>query len=306
MIRPRLYLATIVILILVLFNVFFILKSTNHDTGIRQGLAAEPFIIPVSEASYLPALNTNIASPEIKSRAAIVYDVNSTKHLYAKNIEEKLPIASLTKIMTAVVVLDKLNLKDIVTIPAEALKVDGQVQDLFLDEKLTVEDLLKLMLIKSSNDAAYALVQYAGKNNIDLIKEMNKKAFELRMLDSYFKDPAGLNDEAYSTAEDLVKLVNHSLAYPKLWDIVSRQTETVRSLSGIEHNVQTTNQLLGQLPGVIGGKTGYTEDALGCMILLVQVSDKGDKIISIILGSPERFTDSRRLVEWSTQAYRWK
>ena len=311
----RLYLATIVIVILIVFNVFFILKNANHEANLPSGgiteasilhtTDAKAFIQPISEASYLPILNTNFPVPDIKAKAAIVYDVNSTKHLYRKNIDQKLPIASVTKLLTAVTVLDKLNLREIVYIPAEVLKVDGQKQDLFLGERLTVEDLLKMILIKSSNDAAYALVHHAKSQNIDLVGEMNKKAQELRMTDSYFKDPAGLNDEAYATINDLIKLVDYALSYPKLWNILSQKTVLITSVDGINHDIRSTNQLLGEFSGVIGGKTGYTESALGCMVLVVQIPNNDDKIISIILGSTERFTDTRKLIEWSTQAYRW-
>lgn len=309
----RLYSVTITIVILILFNVFFILRTNNNsqqatttDAHLLNTTNSQAFILPISEVSYMPILNTNIPPPDIMAKAAIVYDVNSGRHLYTKNIDEKLPIASLTKILTAVTVLEKLNLKDITTIPQEALKVDGQKQDLFLGERLLVEDLIKLMLIKSSNDAAYALVAHARNNGIDLMSEMNKKAVSLGILNSRFKDSAGLDDEAYSSADDIVKLVKHSFEHPKLWEIMSQESATVKSLDGIEHNIQSTNQLLTQIPGILGGKTGYTEGALGCMILVVQVSSKGDKIISIILGSTERFTDTRKLIEWSTQAYKWK
>lgn len=313
----RLYFATIVIVILILFNVFFILKSENFNAlqnaepyeslvlGDNLRRDTQAFILPVSEASYLPILDTNITPPSLDAKTAMVYDVNSTKILYAKNIEEKLPIASLTKLLTGVVVLEKLNLKDIVSIPQEALKVDGQKQDLYLGERLIVEDLLKMMLIKSSNDAAYALIHHAKVNNIDLIEEMNKKAQSIGMHDSHFKDAAGLNDEAYSNADDMIKLVNYSLGQQKLWDFMSQSSTTIISLDGIEHNIQSTNQLLDQIPGILGGKTGYTENALGCMVLVVQIPNKNDKIISIILGSRERFTDTKKLVEWTKQAYTW-
>lgn len=306
--------ATIVIIFLVVFNVVFILKSANYDQAqlapqsqyhpsLNNAQAA--FIFPVSEASYIPILDTNVPLPDIKAKAAIVYDVNSSRYLYAKNIEQKLPIASLTKILTAIAVIENLNFKDIISVPQAALKVDGEKQDLYFGERLIVEDLVKMMLINSSNDAAYALAEYAKNNNVDLIQKMNAKAADLGMYDSYFKDSAGLDDEAYSNAEDMIKLIKYVLSYPKLLQIMSTKNTTVRSLDGIEHHIQTTNRLLEETPNVLGGKTGYTEGALGCMVLIVEVSPKGDKIISIILGSDERFTDMAKLVQWSQQAYKW-
>lgn len=308
------YVVTTVVLFLIVFNFIFILKSANYDQAqlasqsqnhspLNNAQAA--FILSPSEPSYIPILDTNVPLPEIKAKAAIVYDVNSSRYLYVKNIDQKLPIASLTKILTAIAVIENLNFKDVVSIPQSALKVDGEKQDLYLGERLMVEDLVKMMLIKSSNDAAYALAEHAKKNNIDLIQKMNAKAAELGMYDSYFKDSAGLDDEAYSNAEDMVKLVKYLLTYPKLLQMMSSKTATVISLDDIEHHIQTTNRLLEEIPNILGGKTGYTEGALGCMTLVVEVSPKGDKIISIILGSDERFTDMAKLVQWSQQAYKW-
>ena len=308
----KLYAVTIVVLFLIVFNIVFVLKSpqdkaqTAQINSVLNNVQAAAFVLPATEASYMPILDTNVPLPEIQAKAAIAYDVNSSRYLYTKNIDEKLPIASLTKLLTAIAVIENLNFKDIVTVSRGAIKTDGEKQDLYLNEKLTVEDLVKMMLIKSSNDAAYALAEHAKANNLDLIQKMNSKAAELGMYNSFFKDPAGLNDEAYSNAGDVVKLVRYILTYPKLMQIMSVGETTVRSLDNIEHHVKTTNLLLAQMPNIIGGKTGYTEGALGCMLLVVEVSPKGDKIISIILGSNERFTDTRTLVQWTQQAYLWQ
>ena len=307
----KLFLITIVILVLILFNVFFIFRTANHE-NITHTSAEEiattdtqAFLLPVFEVSYFPILDTNIASPVIKAKAAVVYDVNSGRNLYAKNISQKLPIASLTKILTSIVANEKLNFKDIVTVSKEAIKVDGARQDLYLGERLTVKDLVKMMLIKSSNDAAYALASYAKTNNIDLIDEMNKVANGLGMLSSHFKDVAGLNDEAYSNSEDMIKLVRRLLEYPALVAIMSEKEVDIKSIDGIVHHVETTNQLLGEVPGILAGKTGYTDDAMGCMVLVVQTSDGNDRIINIVLGSSERFNDTKNLIDWINKAYRW-
>ena len=307
----RLYVATIVILILVLFNVVFILNTANHDNGAStlaeniKTLDTQAFIMPVSEISYRPILDTNIHTPDINAKAAIVYDVNSSRYLYSKGIEEKLPVASLTKVLTAIITVEKLNFQDIVTIPKEAVRVDGERQDLYLGEQITIGDLLKMMLIKSSNDAAYALAFYGNTRGIDYIAEMNAKATNFGMDSSHFKDVAGLNDEAYSSAQDMVKLVKQALNYPILWTIMSQQTVDIKSVNGINHHVETTNQLFNQISGIVGGKTGFTDDAMGCMILVVEVPGENDMIISIVLGSNERFIDTKKLIDWTRQAYKW-
>jgi len=168
-------------------------------------------VLPISEPSYLPVLNTAIERPQLTAKSAVVYDMRSSRFLYSKNPEDRLPIASLTKLLSAVVVLEYLNPDDIVIVSKESIKVDGEKQTLYLDERIKVGELLKMMLIESSNDAAHALKLYASSLGVDLISFMNKKAVELGMNDSIFHDPAGLNDDALSTSEDLVKLVKYSL-----------------------------------------------------------------------------------------------
>lgn len=309
--RKKLYISTIVVLFLILFNAIFILKTdyseSSYETKINElsRTDAQAYILPVWDVSYFPIQDTAIQAPVIKAKAGVVYDVKSGRYLFSKNINEKLPIASLTKILSSIVVAEKLNFKDIITIPKEAVKVDGERQDLYFGERLTVEDLLKMMLIKSSNDAAYALRIYASQNNIDFLKEMNEMAQEIGMLNSYFKDPAGLNDEAFSNAEDIVKLSKKLLTYPSLVLIMSKTALDIKSIDGRLHHMESTNKLIGEIPDIIISKTGYTDDALGCMVLIVQVSGDNDRIISIVLGSSERFNDIKKLVEWTKQAHRW-
>jgi D-alanyl-D-alanine carboxypeptidase len=184
--------------------------------------------------------------------------------------------------------------------------VDGEKRDLNEGETISVNNLLQLMLVKSSNDAAYALADHAKTKNIDLIAAMNAKAAELGMLNTRFADPAGLDDTGYSTAADMVKAVRYALRYSAIWNFSREKTATVLSADGkFSHEVASTNQLLGVLSDIVGGKTGYTDGALGCMILVVDIPAADDKIVSIILGSRERFTDMEKLVNWAKTAYRW-
>ncbi len=279
-------------------------KNTNQAGASLNNTQA--YIFPISESSYLPVLNTAIERPILSAKSAIVYDTRSSRSLYSKNPEERLPIASLTKLLSAVVAFENLNLDDIIVVPKEAIRVDGEKQTLYMDERIRARDALKMMLMESSNDAAYALKHYASNSGIDLVGLMNKKAIELGMNASIFHDPAGLNDDALSTSDDLLKLVTYSLRIDELWSFLSEKTAKVYSVDGrIEHQINSTNQLLGAIPDVVGGKTGYTDEALGCMILVVDVPGKNDKLISIVLGSAERFTDTEKLINWTKRAYSW-
>ena len=311
MIEKKLYILSGVLSVLILVNIFFIFSfqkegSNNSDKTATSLNGTQAYIFPISEPSYLPVLNTAIERPRLAAKSAIVYDTRSSRFLYSKNPEERLPVASLTKLLSAVVVLENLDMNDIVRVPKEAVRIDGEKQTLYLDEGIRVRDLFKMMLVESSNDAAYALMYHASASGIDMVSVMNKKAVELGMRNSIFHDPAGLNDDALSASDDLLKLVKYSLKFDELWSVLGEKTAKIYSVDGkIEHQVNSTNQLLGFVPDIVGGKTGYTDEALGCMILVVDVPGKNDRIISIVLGSTERFTDTEKLINWVKRAYSW-
>ncbi len=304
--------STIICAVLVCANVYmsasiFRLGGQLASVGPLFRAQAEAYVLPVTQADYLPTLDTSAGNLSIDAKAALVLDVSTGRNLYQKNIQQRLPIASLTKIMTAIIVWERLKPDDVVTVAPTAMKVDGERQDLYKGEQLTVRSLMELMLIRSSNDAAYALRDFAKQQGIDLIAEMNEKASELGMRSTHFTDPAGLDDAAYSTAEDLGKAVKYALQYDAIWNVSRQPSATIQSVDGrILHEVQSTDQLLGVLSDIIGGKTGYTDGALGCMILIVNASHGDNKIIGIVLGSTARFEAMKDMVQWTQRAYRWQ
>ncbi len=302
----------LLILVLVAINSLFLFEKPTVNGGSRlEGLSTfsstqSAYILPQSEPSYIPILDTSVQKPDFQSKSMAAYDIRSGRFLYSKDSRLRLPIASLTKIMSAVIVIENLDRGQIVNISDRSIRVDGEKQTLYINENISVESLLKMMLIESSNDAAYALANYAADQGLDLVNEMNKKATELGMYDPNFLDPAGLNDLGYSTAEDLVRLTHYALRYKLIWDFLSEKDAVVQSIdANIEHIITNTNILLGTLPNIIGGKTGYTDGALGCLVLVVNIPDKNDKIINVILGSDDRFGEMQRLVNWVKLAYRW-
>lgn len=304
----RLLLLGFSILTLIGVNFFFgfeYSKNTN-STALLTGTQSA-YVLPLSEPNYLPIFNSDMPAPNINAKSALVYDLRSGRSLYEKSSTLRLPIASLTKIMTAVIVLENYNLQDTVTVARSAVRVDDEKQELYEGERISVENLLKMMLIESSNDAAYALAQHGATKNMDFLREMNKKAALLKMYDSNFLDAAGLNDDAYSTAEDLSRLTKFALTYPLIWQTLSQKDLVVQSLDEkIKHITKNTNLLLGVIPNIIGGKTGYTDSALGCLILVVEIPGQNDSMVSVVLGSNDRFGDSERLVNWVRTAYRWR
>ncbi len=305
----RLNALTIVIALLVLVNAYFFITVIHRPGGEPVEPIfnrAQAYIAPPSQVSFLPIFDGESGDVKLDAKSAILYDIKADRNLFEKNTKQQLPIASLTKILNAVVVWEKFSPNDLVTIQPSAIKVDGERQDVFENETLSVNNLMQMMLIESSNDAAYALRDYAASKGIDLVKEMNNKAQELGMRDTRIVDPAGLNDEGYSTASDLVKAVKYALRYDALWGFSRESSATITSTDGnISHVIKSTNQLLGVLSDIVGGKTGYTDNALGCMILIVDVPGQ-DRMIAVVLGSHGRFDDMKNLISWAKRVYRWQ
>lgn len=302
---------TIAVVLFVVFSVFLIpkFKKNNHSQNPIQNLnaQAQAYILPVSQASYLPIRNFNIADPETDAKAAGIYDVRSERFLYTKNINDKLPIASITKLMTAIIIIENLSLNDSFTVGAEDINVDGDGADLNKGEVIRGADLLKIMLIKSSNDATLTFSSNAAKKKINLVVKMNDKSKLIGMLDTKFNDPAGLEDnDSFSTINDLVKLVRYVGKYPIIWDILLTQFADVNSIDGrFSHRLVNTNRLLNQIPNIVGGKTGFTDGAMETMVLEVLVDSGRDQLISVILGSKNRFDETKKLIDWAKNAYQW-
>lgn len=272
--------------------------------GVR---AAQAYLLPISDSGSAPIRNTQIVDPTIDANEALLVHLESGRVLLEKNASVKVPIASLTKLITALVVRDLFTSDTVVTVASTSVRVDGQKQTLYSGERLLVRDLVAMMLVESSNDAAVALAEYAKTEGIDFVVQMNEKAWQLGMRDCVFKDPAGLDDTAYCTANDMFRLVRAALAQaPELWPVMATQQLTVHSADGtIVHEVKSTDELLGQFPGIVGGKTGNTDAALGCLILVVKLPGNHDTLVSIVLGSRTRFQDTRALIDWAQTAYRW-
>ncbi len=275
----------------------------------HQGIfsEAQAFILPVSQATTYPIRNSDVEEPVIDAKAAGLYDVRAGKFLYASHIDDPLPIASITKLMTAVVVIENLIPDDVVTVTAEDLNLSGYGADLTKNEKISVKNLMNIMLVKSSNDAASALATHANSKGIDLVRVMNDKAKSLSMTNTHFVDPAGLDDNGHSSVHDLVRLMSYINRYPELLSILRKESATISSVDGkIVHNVRTTDQLLGELSNIIAGKTGYTDVAQGTLLLQVGLKEYDDSLISVVLGTKDRFGETKQLINWAKKGYLWK
>ncbi|MEK9135461.1 MAG: serine hydrolase [Patescibacteria group bacterium] len=238
---------------------------------------------------------------EVNSAISIKINPNGReKILFRKNTSEIMPLASLTKLMTAIIVLEDVNydLKRLIITSKSAAEQENvpDYGNLKAGERLTVEKLLELMLSYSSNDAAYSLSELTGVNNF--VDKMNLKAHELGLTQTNFLNSTGLEDAQnnfnYSTAENLAVLTKYILKnHPLIFEITSR-----KKMYLIKNGV--SDLILADSQAMLGGKTGYTDEAGGCLIFLFS-DEKGNIIINIILGAPSaeaRIQEAQKLINY--------
>lgn len=253
----------------------------------------------------VPVLGENKSFPILSAQGALAADINSGVSLYEKNPDQALLPASTTKIITALVSLDYYNLDQILTVGPK-IKVDGQKMGLYPGEQLRVEDLLYGLLVYSANDAAMVLAQNYNGGYVAFIDAMNAKAVELSMENTRFDNPVGL-DGAHqrSTAKDLVRASEVAVRNPEFAKIVGTKQITVKDATGkTTYNLRNINELLGSVPGVLGVKTGWTENARENLVTFVERD--GHKVMIAVLGSQDRFGETKELIDWIFANYRWE
>ena len=287
--------------------------STSYFPGTVGGaFISSPLNFPEASDKKVmsPKFAAGAAPLALTARAALARDRGSGAVLFEKNPSAVLPIASLTKLMTAIVVFKNAAPDEIVVIETADTKVPLYRADLVPGEKITVRGLLEAMLISSANDAAMALVRHGGAGAAQFVQKMNAEASRLGMDSTSFANPVGFDDPAhYSTAEDLSRLVNEFLLYPQLVEIVSTKEAVISSADGkYIHHAVTTNKLLTEYREVRGLKTGYTSEARGNLIVLADADSpdgSGAQYYSIILGSDQREEEMLKLMNWIKENYRW-
>ncbi len=254
----------------------------------------------------VPVKKTVAVAPALQAKAALVMDASSGIILFEKNSRAPLPIASLTKIMTALVILESHGLQETVTVQDNHADVPGVKIGFFKNEKLTVQSLLTALLVRSGGDAALILADFHSGSETAFVEEMNRKARVLHLSQTQFKNPIGLDAEGhYSTAYDLALLTKQAMRDPAFRAIVREPEAEISSVDGqFHHAFKNTNQLLGSYLNVIGVKTGTT-DAAGESIINWAVGPRGQELIAMVLDSPNRFQENKSLMDWSFRNYFW-
>ena len=243
---------------------------------------------------------------DLNARSCIVLDRTSKEILFGKNEYNKVKMASTTKIMTATIILEHCNLNQTVTISKKAAGTGGSRLGLKTNDKITIRDLLYGLLLVSGNDAAVALAETCSGSVSDFATLMNDKAKDLGLNNTHFETPHGLDsDNHYTTAYELAILADYALNNSTFLDIVGTKNYTI-TINGYPKNLTNTNELLGNLNGVYGVKTGFTNGANRC---LVTACKRGNMdIICVVLGCDTkkfRGSDSTKLINYAFDTFEY-
>lgn len=262
-------------------------------------------LAPVSDAKTTPT------PPSFSAKAAELVDAASGRVLFGYHAHRKLPMASVTKLMTLYLVCraiqqKRANVHEYVAISDDAFRVNGSQIWLEPGEHISIDHLLKGVAVASANDAAYALAEFFGGSEARFVSEMNRTAKILGMTDTHFANPHGLDwPDHYTTARDMAKLAQAAVKIPLLMHYTSmRQDRSVRDGKGGQLWMVNHNRLLGSYPGTDGLKTGYTTEAGYC---LVATARRGaTRMVAVVLGAPSskaRFESAQSLMSWGFEHY---
>jgi D-alanyl-D-alanine carboxypeptidase len=295
-------------------HLFFVMLSFVFIASAALSLSKPDIFLTLTDAEELsletkyfppnPVLGQRTAFPILSAQGVIAIDMDSGVPLYEKNPDAPLLPASTTKIITALVSLDAYPLDTVLTVGKRA-NVDGQKMGLFIGEKMKVEDLLYGLLVYSANDAAETLAENYPGGYDAFIDAMNVKAKDLFMTNTHFDNPVGLDgDGQRSTARDLVRASEIAMRNPQFVKIVGTKEILITDATGkFSYDLKNLNQLLGVVPGVIGVKTGWTESARENLVTYV-IRDQ-HRIMITLLGSQDRFGETKELIDWIFSNYKW-
>ncbi len=298
-------------------NDFFYNTTLPHNSNLASAEIVQP--LPLGVVAEKPSKKADAADFQTQASAALAIFVGEngkTKTLFQKNAEQSLPIASLTKLMTALVTVQQYQLNEKITISQKAADKEEPIGNFKAGEIVSVNNLLHSLLVESSNKAAEALSSAMGDDAF--LNLMNEQAHKLNLQKTFFADPAGVdpnnpNDPTnVSSARDLFTLLKTMKEqYPQTLSILSLQSYPIKAFNPAtqkeltHHIAKNTNELLGiSNPFLVtAGKTGWTPEANGCLLLVAKSPQNGGYIVSIVLGSSDRFQDTKNLLAWIANSY---
>lgn len=286
-----------------------LLSLLNYVLAISFKLSDSSLIVN----SDYSVITRQASAPELKLAASRGAGLAPGDHyfFFKQKADEVQPIASITKLMTALVFLENNPGWDKVYQIERRDLVEGGKWNLFLGEKVLVRDLFYMSLVASDNGATQALVHASNLSNSDFVSKMNEKAVKLGLNKTSFVDPIGLGEKNISTAEEVAYLAQAAFLKKEIAEATTRRSYKFTTLDGKLKEVESTDYLLyddkSDAWEVIGGKTGYTDQAGYCFVGYLRAKD-GREIISVVLNSPgknDRFLDSKKIVNWVFNNYYW-
>lgn len=262
--------------------------------------------ISKKEFSPLPVISKDATFPIFSAQGVLAVDLSSGVSLFEKDADKALLPASTTKIVTALVAMDAFNKDDVIEIGN--IFIEGQKMGLKKGEKIKVSDLLYGLLVYSANDAAEALAQNFKGGRDAFVIAMNQKAKSLHLENTNFTNPSGLDgggNHIVSTARDLIRVSTYAMKNAEFAQIVGTKEITVKSIDGkIAHKLTNVNELLGNVSGVLGVKTGWTESARENLVTYIERDNH--KVMIAVLGSQDRFGETKELINWIFANYTWQ
>jgi serine-type D-Ala-D-Ala carboxypeptidase (penicillin-binding protein 5/6) len=246
-------------------------------------------------------------APQVSAGSALLADLETGAVLFRKATDLRRPIASLTKIMTALLTFERTEPSDVVTVDPRAVFADddygaSSTVGLRAGERLSVHDLLAALLLGSANDAAAALAIHVSGSEDGFVQLMNRRAARLGMRDTRFASPNGLDDAGYSTVADLLRLVRAADVVPGFDELTSSRFQSIPAPHGPDRRIQNRNALLWLYPGAFGTKTGSTAGAGFCVVGAAERD--GRRLVAVVLGAPqEPFSDAASLLNYGFEGF---
>jgi len=315
----------IIIIIFIAFNAIFInsgnltheLVTTVKDVqgrvlGVNEEISTLPLAQPIKQKPVIPQKIDQASNLEILADSSIAIDYKSRAVLFNQQADKQMPIASITKLMTALVFLDYNPGWEVVyQIRPEDIKNEGKVY-LLPSDQVKVKNLFYLSLVGSANSATMALVHATGLTTEEFINQMNQKAQDLGLTFTTFDDPTGLSNNNVSTAVEIAKFTQVALADEVISQASLTKKYEFNTLSGRQIVAQNTDDLLDIFLQngikILGGKTGYIKTSGYCLVSKF-INQAGHEIITVVLGAVSdsaRFSQTKELAEWIYQNYKWQ
>jgi serine-type D-Ala-D-Ala carboxypeptidase (penicillin-binding protein 5/6) len=249
------------------------------------------------------ATGTGVLPPRVKAGAVLLADEQTGQVLYERSADQPRAMASTTKVMTALLALERLDQRRTVVIGTEPTTVGEESLELRKGERFTVHQLLVGLLVKSANDAAVALADAVDGTAAKFVGRMNQRAAQLGLRETHYVTPYGLDRPGHHTsARDLARLWEVAMRRADFRSLVSMRSGQLPGASP-QRKFVNTNQLLGSYPWVVGGKTGFTNDAGRCLV--ASASRGGRRLVAVALGSTDAFPDVRALFDYGFSAFNW-